>query len=226
MVSDLVSQRPSKSPSFSPVTNARHSSRLSFTTGPAGFAELRISTDSPRAAISTHAPVSHCFPVRQAGSPAILPPITIPYRSLAVRLRFRGKHKDFPLSTTASLFAQAWHVTSEGIKREGRRLGAGPHDKILIRQTSGNLVEITELGTSQELPPFVYREFIDRSIRIICTANKDVPTPTRYSDACTAVAGTRDVPCNLPRSRGSFRHQDPFLWTSFGPAETRLITSV
>jgi len=65
-------------------------------------------------------------------------------------------------------------------------------------QTSGNLVKVTELGAGQELPPFVYREIIDRSIWIICAANKDILTTTRYSDARTAVAGTRDKPCNLP----------------------------
>lgn len=78
MAPDLVSQRPSKSPSFTRETNTCHSARLSVTYPPSLSAELRIRIDSPRVPISTQAPPSHRPPVCHVGSCADLPPITIP----------------------------------------------------------------------------------------------------------------------------------------------------
>ena len=51
----------SKLPSFTPARNSCHSSCLSVTTVPPGFAELRTMTASSVVATSTHAPLSHAL---------------------------------------------------------------------------------------------------------------------------------------------------------------------
>jgi hypothetical protein len=80
-------------------------------------------------------------------------------------------------------------VTGEGIKvRAGAR--RRPSLVNLIRQTSGNPVEVTELDAGQELAPFIYREFIDRCIRIVRVADENTLTPTCNSDARTTIAST------------------------------------
>ena len=88
IASDQAGQRPSKSPSFIPATNSRHSSRPSVTYMPSASPVLRTRTNSPRVPISTHSPPSHRLAARHAGPSPDLLPITSPYSHQAARSLF------------------------------------------------------------------------------------------------------------------------------------------
>jgi hypothetical protein len=83
---------------------------------------------------------------------------------------------------------------------------ANPYLHYPFEGKSGDPVEIAKLDASYELTPFLRGKFIHGSIRVVRVTDEDILIPTRYSDARTAITGTRDTPRNTPRSRGVFRH--------------------
>ena len=80
-------------------------------------------------------------------------------------------------------------------------------EAILHRGVGGPALMAAQLGAGQELPPFSYRKFTERAIRIVRITDQDSLALTRDLNACSGIAGTRDAPFEIAGVQRMFRHE-------------------